>query len=96
MKKKPEHSITTSANGNYDNNRDKEMQVFELQDQNNPCGQLVQQIMLMPPELQDKFDFSFAAQGAAVRIPASGMGEIEVTAPKYQILISPRKPKNDH
>lgn len=99
MKKDTEFPIMTSTNGNDNgngnDNDDNKVQVFELPDQKDFCGQLLELIKQIPPDMQPLYEFSAAAQGASVKIPCSGTGMIEVSAPKFQILISPVK-KKDH
>lgn len=95
MKKETEFPVMTSTNGNGNDNNDKRVQVLEFPDQENFLDQLLEKITKTPHEIRSELDFSIAWQGANIRIPASGSGEITVSGPKFQVLISPVK-KNDH
>lgn len=93
MKENTEFPVMTNGNGN--GNTDDGVQVFEFPGQRDFRDLLSDLIKQIPPDMQPLYEVSAAAQGASVKIPCSGTGIIEVTAPKFQILISPVK-KNDH
>lgn len=97
MKKDSEFPVmtTTNGNGNGNDNNDQSVQVLEFPDQVKMLDRSIEKIMQMPPELRTEFDYNIAWQGANISIPASGRGEILVSGPKFQLLISPVK-KNDH
>jgi len=71
------------------NNIDNETHSLELFSEKGLCDQLVDKIMSISPELREKFQFQIAVQGAGLKIPRSGFGEIEVTPFKMQLIASP-------
>ena len=52
--------------------------------------QILEKILSMNPEVRTQFDYSVASQGTVVKIPRSGMGDIEVIGPKVLLKIIPK------
>jgi hypothetical protein len=77
--------------GGHGDETGKEVEKFELHGNEGLCKQLIDKITSMPPEVRTQFDYSIAAQGAGVKIPRSGLRDIEVTPPKVFIKISPKQ-----
>lgn len=76
--------------GRHSEDPGKEVETFELLGKKGLCDQLIDKIMSMSSEVRTQFDYSIAVQGAGVKIPRSGLGDIEVTPPKVLLKISPK------
>lgn len=84
-----EQKNIVTANDSHIENVGNEVKTFELFSENELCNHLVEKIMSIAPEIREKFQYSIATQGAGVKIPRSGVGDIEITPPKIQLTISP-------
>jgi|GEM_PF-6258209 len=70
-----------------------EHETINLFGENGLCDQLIERIMSMPDELRDKYECSVAVQGPGVRMPKLGLGYIEITPAKVQLIFSPVRNK---
>lgn len=73
-----------------DENTEKEVETesFEILSKNGLVDQLIAKITSMPAEIRTQFDYSIAGQGSGIKVHRSG--EIEATAPKVLLKITPK------
>lgn len=72
-----------------DEDRKSNPEVVEVCGTKNLCDQFIDKFMGLPEDIRGKVQVSIAAQGAGVKFPGNGFGDLEVIPPKFQIVISP-------